>query len=155
MFDRNVSISFECDVETSVEKLYEFHTDTNNLLLITPPWIATDIVSLELPLHEGSEIELDITRFGLTQRWNMKIDTLQKPLLLRDKALKSPFSSFVHHHRFEAVTEKKSRMKDEITFALPLYPLSLIVMPFIKHDISKMFVYRHQQTKKILEKKDV
>ena len=155
MFDSEVSLSFECDVETSVEKLYEFHIDTNNLPLITPPWIATDIISLELPLHEGSEIELDITRFGFTQRWKMKIDTLQEPLLVCDKALKSPFSSFVHHHRFEAITQTKSRMNDEITFSLPLHPLSLMVMPFIKHDISKMFAYRHQQTKKLLEKKNV
>lgn len=155
MFDKEVRLSFDCEIEASVARLYDFHIDTNNLPLITPPWIITDVISLDLPLKENSEIELDITRFNLTKRWKMKIEALQEPVLVCDRALQSPFASFIHYHRFEAITEVKSRLKDEIIFTLPLYPLSLIVVPFIKRDISKMFSYRHQQTKTLLENKYV
>jgi ligand-binding SRPBCC domain-containing protein len=155
MFEKMVSLEFSTEIAVDTQALFEFHIDTNNLPRITPPWIHVEIASLELPLHEGSMIELDIRRFGFTQRWKMMIFEFTSPVLVCDKAVKSPFKSFIHYHRFEALDKNNSVMKDEITFSLPLYPLSLIAVPFIKKDLQKMFEYRHRQTKLLLEKKDV
>jgi len=155
MFERTLRLRFSSEIEADVQSLYDFHIDTNNLPKITPPWIKVQIISLELPLHQGSEIELAITRFGIAQRWKMQIAELEQPGLICDKALKSPFASFIHHHKFEAINGIKSLLHDELAFSLPLYPLSLIALPFIKRDIRKMFAYRHLQTKTLLEKKHV
>ena len=155
MFERTVRLRFTTEIDVDVQSLYDFHIDTNNLPKITPPWIKVQIISLELPLHQGSELELDITRFGMTQRWKMQIAALKKPELVSDQALKSPFSSFVHHHRFEAIDDTKSRLCDELELSLLFYPLSWIALPFIKRDIRKMFAYRHRQTKILLEKNHV
>jgi len=155
MFKRTIQLRFTTEIDVDVQSLYDFHIDTNNLPKITPPWIKVQIISLELPLHQGSELELDITRFGITQRWKMQIAELKKPELVCDQALKSPFSSFVHHHRFEAIHDTKSRLCDELELSLPFYPLSWIALPFIKRDIRKMFAYRHRQTKILLEKNHV
>lgn len=155
MFKKTISLEFSTEVAVDTQTLFGFHIDTNNLPKITPPWIGIEILSLELPLHKGSTVELNIRRFGLTQRWKMIIAELISPTLVCDKAVKSPFASFVHYHRFEAIDKTKSMMKDELIFSLPLYPLSLIAVPFIKKDMKKMFEYRHQQTKILLEKKDV
>ena len=155
MFKKTISLEFSTEIAIDTQTLFEFHMDTNNLPKITPPWIDVEIHYLELPLHQGSTIELDIKRFGFTQRWKMIIQELASPALVCDKAVKSPFSSFVHYHRFETVNTSKSVLKDQIEFTLPLYPLSLVTVPFIKKDMKKMFEYRHQQTKKLLEKKDV
>jgi len=155
MFKRTVRLSFSTEIEVDVQTLYDFHIDTNNLPKITPPWIKVKVVSLELPLHQGSEIELDISRFGIVQRWKMQIAELERPGLVCDKALKSPFASFIHYHRFEAINDTKSLLCDELSFSLPLYPLSLIALPFVKQDIRKMFDYRHQHTKTLLEKNHV
>jgi len=153
MFSRTISLDFNTEIAVDTQTLFEFHMDTNNLPKITPPWINVKIQFLELPLHQGSTIELDIKRFGLTQRWKMIISQLTSPTLICDEAVQSPFSSFVHHHHFEAIDENTSMLKDELTFSLPFYPLSLIVLPFIKKDMQKMFDYRHKQTKTLLEKK--
>ncbi len=155
MFKKTISLEFNTTIDVDVQTLFDFHMDTNNLPKITPPWIDVKIISLELPLHEGSIIELDIKRFGLTQRWKMMIAKVTSPTLVCDEAVKSPFTSFVHHHRFEAIDECRSMMKDELTFSLPLQPLSLVALPFIKNDMRRMFDYRHQQTKIILEEKNV
>jgi ligand-binding SRPBCC domain-containing protein len=155
MFERTVRLRFTTEVEVDVQSLYDFHIDTNNLPKITPPWINVQIISLELPLHQGSELELDITRFGIRQRWKMQIAELKRPELVCDQAIKSPFASFTHHHRFEAIDGTKSRLCDELAFSLPFYPFSLIALPFVKHDIHKMFAYRHRQTKILLEKNHV
>lgn len=155
MFEKIISLEFSTEVAVDVQTLYDFHIDTNNLPRITPPWIEVEVISLELPLRKGSAIELDIRRFGFTQKWKMIISELTSPTLVCDKAVKSTFLSFIHYHRFEAVGKTKSVMKDEVIFSLPLYPLSLIAVPFIKKDMKKMFEYRHQQTKLLLERKDV
>lgn len=152
MLERTVRLSFSTEINTDIQALYDFHIDTNNLSKITPPWIKVEIISLELPLHQGSELELDITRFGMRQRWKMQIAELERPGLVCDKAIKSPFAAFIHHHRFKAIDDSQSLLCDELEFSLPFYPFSLIALPFIKEDIRKMFAYRHLKTKTILEK---
>lgn len=155
MFERTVHLKFNTEIGVDAQTLYEFHTNTDNLPKITPPWIKVAIVSLKLPIYQGREIELDITRFGLTQRWKMQVAQLKSSELLCDKALKSPFASFVHHHRFKAIGTSKSLLCDELEFSLPFHPLSLIVLPLVKRDIRRMFDYRHMKTKTLLEKNHV
>jgi len=152
MLKKTLHLKFSIELKTDIQTLYDFHTDTDNLPKITPPWLAVKIISLEKPLIKGSQVELDIGRFGMTQRWKIKIVALNPPELVCDRALKSSFSSFVHYHRFKTINEYKSLLCDELELTLPFYPFSLIALPFIKKDIQKMFDYRHLQTKKILEK---
>ena len=155
MFNKTFSFEYSSVISTLTQTLFNFHLDTNNLPKITPPWINVKIVSLELPLHKGSTIELDIKRLGFIQKWNMLIAEIKSPTLVCDQALQSPFASFIHYHHFEPVDENRSMMRDELFFTLPLYPLSLIAVPFIKKDLKKMFSFRHQQTKLLLEKENV
>ena len=139
-------ITFQTILKVPIERAYEFHCDTNNLPLITPPWIKVSIVKLDLPLHEGSRIILDITRFGLTQQWEMEIEAMRPNEAIIDRAIRSPFKSFRHVHGFEKIGENETRMIDRIEFALPVEPLSNIVLPFVKKDLSRMFHYRHEAT---------
>ena len=155
MFTKTVHLSFSSEINVDVQALYEFHTDTRNLIKITPDWMKVSIFSLQLPMQKGSEVELDITRFGIKQRWKMKITEHKSGELICDKALKSPFASFIHHHKFESISHNTSKLTDELEFTLPLYPLSLLALSFVKRDIQNMFAYRHKQTKLLLEKNDV
>jgi len=155
MFEKTVRLSFTTEIKVDAKTLYDFHVNTNNLPTITPPWITVTIVSLKLPIYEGREIELDITRFGIKHRWKMQIAELTPSELICDKAIKSPFASFIHYHRFKAIDTSKTLLCDELEFSLPFYPFSLIVLPFVKRDIRKMFDYRHLETKTLLEKNDV
>lgn len=151
MLDKTIRLNFNTEIEVGVQTLYDFHTDTTNLLKITPPWMKVRIASIMLPIQAMGKVELDITRFGITQRWKMIIAELKPPKLVCDKALKSPFSSFIHYHKFKSIKENTSMLCDELEFTLPFYPLSMLVLPWLKRDICKMFDYRHQQTKRILE----
>lgn len=150
MFSKKFSFNFTSTLETSIEELFEFHSDTNNLPKITPPWIDVKIIDLKLPLEEKSMITLDIKQYGLTNRWVMQIDKMQPCHQICDIALKSPFKSFYHERSFTTINGTTSKLSDTITFELPLYPLSIIALPFIKKDMQKMFTYRHAQTKEIL-----
>lgn len=147
-------VRFSTILSCSQEKAFDFHCDTSNLPLITPPWIDVQIKALSLPLHVKSTIDLIITRFGLPQRWLMEIETLQRPTMVVDRSLKSPFAYFRHEHLFEKIDEHKTMMVDKIVFQLPFWPLSFFMVPWIKKDLEKMFKYRHEKTKALLDEKD-
>lgn len=151
MFSKQFTLTFGSSIKATDDALFEFHSDTHNLSKITPPWIGVSIVDLTLPLKENSVVTLDIKQFGLTTRWVMQIDKLERPHRVCDKAIKSPFKYFYHEHAFHKIDEKHTFLKDTINFELPLYPLSLIALPLIKKDMKRMFAYRHEQTKKLLE----
>ncbi|CAA6821071.1 MAG: Unknown protein [uncultured Sulfurovum sp.] len=152
MFKRKQTFSFSSIINTSPEKLFEFHCDTNNLPKITPPWIKVKILELTFPLEEKSQIKLKITQYFVSQIWLMQIDKMEAPNTICDVALKSPFKSFYHERNFTAIDEEHTELKDTITLELPLYPLSLVAVPFVKRDMEKMFAYRHEETKKLLER---
>ena len=144
------TVIFETILNAPIEKVYEFHCDTNNLPIITPPWIKVAIVKLDLPLNEGSRIVLVITRFGFTQQWEMEIEAMRPNEAVIDRAIRSPFKSFRHVHGFEKIDENRTRMKDRVEFALPLAPLSNIALSFVKKDLSQMFDFRHKATQQAL-----
>ena len=142
---------FETPIGVSVEKLFDFHLDTHNLPKITPRDTRVEIIKLPMPMAKDNVIELDITKFFTTQRWEIKIKEFKPPYQITDLALKSPLAYFEHDHIFKKVDENNSLLCDRVRFSLPLYPLSLIALPFVKYDMKKMFAYRHKRTKEILE----
>lgn len=137
-------------IDVAPQKLFEFHLDTNNLPLITPKNISVTIVSLPQKMQAGEQVILDIKKFGLSQRWKVVLEKIEKGRLIRDNALESPFSSFVHDHLFEPFGEG-SLLIDKIEFTLPFSPWSDIIVPLVKKDITTMFTYRHEQTKQLIK----
>lgn len=130
--------------------LFDFHTDTNNLPSITPPNTKVKILDISLPLRHNSPISLAITRMGMTLNWKLHIDAYQPPMLIVDVADQSPFHTFRHEHHFIAHDENATLLQDHVQFSLPFDPLSRLLVSFVMADLKKMFIFRHEQTKKIL-----
>jgi len=143
---------FECVVDAPIQRVYEFHSNTNNLPKITPPWVKTTILNIDLPLGENSIIELEVKQYGLTQKWLVQVDKMIPYGRVCDKALTSPFKSFYHDRVLEPLADNKTLLKETITLSLPFYPLSLILLPLIKRDLVRMFAYRHHMTQMVLKR---
>jgi len=139
-------LEFETIIECTQEELFDFHANTNNLPLITPKDIKVEIIKLDEPLQEGNKVVLKIKKALLGFIWELVFAKVQKPSLIVDRAIKSPFKSFVHEHHFITINEKETMLKDIITFELPLAPLSNPVAWFIKYDMQKIFIHRHKAT---------
>lgn len=139
------TLEFETTIECSQKELFDFHADTHNLPHITPPEISVEIIKLDEPLQEGNEAILKIKKGLLGFTWELVFDKVT-PALIIDRATKSPFKNFVHEHHFITIDQEHTLLKDQITFELPLAALSNPIAWFIKHDMKKMFIYRHQKT---------
>lgn len=139
-------------INCSVRKAFEFHSDTNNLKKITPDSIKVKILRMDLPLKEGSEIELEIMQFGfLKNNWLIKLTAFKENSLITDTQIKGPFSYWVHDHIFEEA-EGKTKMTDRIRYELPFGILGKIAGKlFVSKMIEKQFEFRHNITKSLLE----
>lgn len=137
-------------INCTLEELSNFHLDTNNIKLITPSHTKVELIDYEEGTFEGKIIKLKTTRAWVPIDWIVKIEKYEYPNLMVDVALKSPFAFWEHQHIF---TKKGSmcELKDVIKYELPFGILGKLIAPFIKKDIANMFIYRHKQTKKILE----
>jgi ligand-binding SRPBCC domain-containing protein len=137
-------------INCTLEELFDFHLDTNNIKLITPSHTKVELIDYEEATFEGKIIKLKTTRAFVPIDWIVKIEKYEYPNLMVDVALKSPFVFWEHQHIF---TKKGSmcELKDVIKYKLPFGIVGKLIAPFIKKDIANMFAYRHKQTKKILE----
>ena len=145
------TLEFETIIHCSDEALFRFHADTKNLPLITPTDIKVEIIKLDEGLKEGNVAILKINKGFLSFVWELVFEKVEYPRLIIDVALKSPFQSFRHEHHFITLDNGRTILKDIITFSLPFGIFSLPIVWFIKYDMKKMFRFRHEETKKILE----
>jgi len=141
-------------INCNLEKLFEFHLDSNNITKITPLDTKVELLNEDTTTFQGKIVKIKTTKFFIPTYWEVKIEKLQKPNILIDIALKSPFKYWKHQHIF---TKKGNlcELKDIIDYQLPFGILGKIVEPLITKDIKNMFEYRHKKTKAILEEKEV
>lgn len=141
------TLTYSCTLNAPIQRVFDFHTDTRNLPLITPPWIGVTIVKMALPLQKNSTIELDIKRFGLKTRWKMKIATLNSPHTLTDAMISGPFRLFTHERSFHAIGEHETKMVETLLVAPPFGWLGEAFFSWIQQEMNAMFAFRHHATK--------
>lgn len=137
-------------INCTLEELFEFHLDSENITKITPPNTKVTLLNEDTTTYEGKIVKIKTVKFFIPTYWEVKIEKLQKSDILVDVAVKSPFNYWKHQHLFT----KKGNMcelNDVIEYELPFGFLGKIVAPFIELDIKNMFDYRHKITKEILE----
>ncbi len=140
------TLNYSCLLNAPSDRVCDFHTDTVNLIRITPPWIDVKIISADLPIQEKSRIVLKIKRFVLPTLWEMEIEKLDTPLTLIDTMVSGPFRYFRHQRHFIPLENGETLMREIISFGIPLGWLGDLLFPLIKRDMDLMFEYRHRAT---------
>lgn len=137
-------------IACDIEKLFDFHTDSANILKITPPNISVKVLNDDTSTYEGKIVKIKTIKNFIPIKWEVKIEKLEYPNILVDLAIKSPFKYWKHQHIFTKHADK-CELKDIIEYELPYKPFSNIFDKFIEKDILDMFEYRHKKTKEFLE----
>ena len=135
-----LTLHYTCVLDASIQEVFAFHTDTHNLPAITPPSIGVKIVK-----REKDSVVLDIKKFGITTRWEMRIE-MNAPHSIVDVMQKGPFASFRHERQFVEESENRTRMEETITLASPIPFLEKLFFWFVKKDMDAIFAYRHKMT---------
>lgn len=126
------------------EALFPFFADARNLAFITPPAMGFRIRTAEpIVMREGTLIDYTVRVAALPLRWRTLITRWDPPTEFADEQLRGPYALWRHRHHFTELGEGSTRMDDEVLFRLPLAPLGNMAAPFVKHELRKIFRYRH------------
>jgi ligand-binding SRPBCC domain-containing protein len=139
-------------IRATVEKVFDFHLDPQNLARIAPPATKTELVSsTENPLQLGSHVVVRSVQAGIVVLIEAEVVVLDAPRHLEDKQIRGPFKKWIHSHTFEA-REGGMQLTDDVEYELPMGGLGSLVMGrTVARELDANFDFRHQATKRMLE----
>lgn len=137
----------KCDIQ----HLFDFHLDVKNLKNITPPGMEVTLLNENFTPKEGEILRLKTVKNFIPIMWEVKINKLQSPNLLEDLAIKSPFKYWKHSHIFTQKENGFCELKDVVEYEAPFGAIGSMLDFFISYELRKMFDYRHETTKHMLE----
>jgi ligand-binding SRPBCC domain-containing protein len=159
------TLEFECTIAAPLERVWAFYYDPVHALpALTPPDVQATIESADTPVQVGSRVILNIRPPGLRGRRVRWVATIVEhrpphPVAFGEEARfvdvqeSGPFAAWRHEHDFERVDEKTTRMLDRVTYRVPLGPIGWVAdVVFVRRKLAEMFRYRHEQTKRLLER---
>lgn len=139
-------------INVELEKIFNFHLDTTNISVISPPFPKVLKVEMsEKPLKKGSKVKLVIDFLLFKQIWLIDIAEVIPGSLITDLQEEGPFKFWEHNHQF---TKKNGAvlMTDEIRFLPPFGIFGWLALPFVYLQLYLMFSDRHRRTKKYFER---
>ncbi|MEI8135164.1 MAG: SRPBCC family protein [bacterium] len=139
-------------ISAPIEAVFDFHLDTDNLPLISPPWVKSKLIRT-VGDGLGKMIELHTTIYNtFPSRWVVRIEEYDRPVRLTDLALKGPMKYFRHERTFTQPDASVTLMQDRIEYEVPFGFIGALANKLsIKKMMEEMFHYRHVKTKEILE----
>lgn len=138
-------------INADIEKVFNFHADTNNLPKISPRNVSSELIEIsDVPLKKRSKVIVRVSKFGIGINWKLQIENFNFPNLISDLQIKGPFEYWHHYHIFE-IEDKKVKMTDRIEFVPPFGTIGKLFLPVINYQLKNMFEHRHLKTKEIME----
>jgi ligand-binding SRPBCC domain-containing protein len=151
-------------VEAPLSKVWEFHSNVDGLIELTPGWMNLRVERVVGPDGEpnpnvmdvGSRIESSIRPFGVgpRQRWTSAIVEREEGdgwARFRDTMEGGPFAHWEHTHTFHAEGDGATLVYDRVEYELPGGGLGRAVSPVAFVGLEPMFRHRHRRTKALLE----
>ena len=131
-------------LEVTAERAFAFFADPHNLEVITPPWLAFEVLDAG-EMRAGALIDYRLRLHRVPLRWRTWIKVWEPPVRFVDVQVGGPYALWEHTHSFEAVGEDAVVIRDRVRYALPLGPLgSLAHRLFVRRDIERIFEFRQQ-----------
>lgn len=143
-----ISCRFDQTVPFARDDVFAWHERPGVLRRLTPPFMAEVSGDATRGLRDGSRVEIRLLNvpppLGI---WEAEHFGYNPPESFSDRAVRGPLPNWVHHHRFEELTDA-TRVRDEVSFDMPSAlpgPLAGVGVPYVQAQLRRMFTYRHRQ----------
>jgi uncharacterized protein (TIGR01777 family) len=134
------------DLPVSAQDLFAWHARPGAFERLAPPW---DHITVEQRsgITDGERLIMAIHQGPLTLRWEALHQGYVEGQRFQDVQVRGPFARWVHTHRFIPLTDARSRLEDELDYALPFGWLGALLGGwFVRRMLTKMFNFRHDRT---------
>ncbi len=140
---RGHTLSTELQVAEAPADVFKFFSDPFQLETITPPWLHFSVESTEpIVMAEATLIDYRLRIHGLPIRWRSVISVWEPGVRFVDEQVRGPYRYWRHEHTFEPHGDG-TIVRDVVRYAVPfgrlLHPL------FVKHELRRIFAYRHRR----------
>ena len=137
-------------VQLSVDDVFLFFSDAENLERITPPELAFQILTpTPIDMKEGTIIDYRLRLFKMPFCWRTRITRWQPNEQFIDEQVRGPYRSWTHLHTF-AASGSDTRMTDRVEYELPLGPAGMLVLPLVRRQLDRIFGYRASAIRRLL-----
>ena len=132
-------------------RVFAFFAAAENLEAITPPELRFRIMTpLPVAMRVGTEIDYSLRLWGVRFGWRTLISRWEPPFLFVDEQLAGPYRSWVHTHRFSDAGPGRTLITDEVRYALPWRPLSVVARPVVSRQLIRIFRHRQRRVRELL-----
>jgi ligand-binding SRPBCC domain-containing protein len=137
------------------ERVFAFHESPGALQRLTPPWEEVEVESGGDSIKVGSRAVL-VTKLGpIPLRWVAEHTEYDPPHRFADRQVSGPFARWYHRHEFLDDGRGGTILRDAVDYDLPLGALGrLFGGGLVRRKLCKMFDYRHEATRRIVEAGD-
>jgi len=135
-------------IPAPLEKVWQFFSDANNLLNVTPPHLNLKVTNKVFgeEVYAGQVMTYKVRpllNFPLS--WMTEITHVEPLKYFVDEQRKGPYKLWHHQHHFRAI-EGGVEMIDIVHYRLPFGPIGVIANSFVvKDELKKIFTYRYQK----------
>ncbi len=145
----------ESRIAASPAVVFAFYEASGTLERLTPPWEPVKVVEGGNSLLPGSRVVLRMWLGPFPVRWVAEHTEYEPGRLFADRLVHGPFTNWYHRHLFLDDGAGATRLRDEVDYEPPLGRLGRwLGGAFIEQKLRKMFDYRHETTRRIVESGD-
>jgi len=145
VFEANINL------KRPLEEVFEFFQRPANLPRVSPPELHLTLVEGPDLLQLGSRIVVLGRRWGIGQRIASEVTAFEAKVMFVDEQREGPFRKFSHTHRFAALPEGGTQVRDRIEYEPPGGALGfLLTAGFIERDLRWIFEYRSGKLRELL-----
>jgi ligand-binding SRPBCC domain-containing protein len=132
--------------------VFAFHESPGALQRLTPPWEQVRLIEGGGSIRPGARVVLSIPVGPFRTNWIAEHTEYEPGRMFADRQVQGPFASWYHRHLFLDDGQGGTLLRDEVDYEPPLGALGrLLGQAFIRAKLEKMFDYRHEVTRRIVE----
>ena len=135
-----------------LEDVFGFFADARNLESLTPPWLRFQILTPgDIEMRVGTIIQYTMKVHGICVNWTSAITVWNPPFEFVDVQQSGPYALWHHRHRFESLADK-TRMTDDVTYALPFAWLGRAMHSLlVQRDLDRIFRFREKMVSEVFD----
>lgn len=135
----------ESEINATPTAVFAWHERPGAVEELTPPWEKVEVLERAGNLQVGARVVFKIRNGPISQTWVAEHTEYNPPHFFTDVQRQGPFAHWVHRHRFESTERGRTKMIDEVEYALPFGCLGQCLAGwFVRAKLQRMFAYRHQ-----------
>jgi ligand-binding SRPBCC domain-containing protein len=118
---------------------------------VTPPDLQLRLLSAPDVLQPGSQVVVQVRRWGITRRVVTEVVSLEDGALLVEEQREGPFRLWDHTRRFEALAGGGTRLTEQIDYEPPTGLLgNMLTAALVERELMRAFDYRATRLPELL-----